>query len=76
MGLDSPWGSRGEVCKSFGWTYDYLLWGISWLNVQIMVADAARMRDPEDKDQEDGGKVEHRELKTKEDIKNYIKGLM
>ena len=41
-----------------------------------MVADAARMRDPEDKDQEDGGKVEHRELKTKEDIKNYIKGLM
>ena len=45
MGLNSPWGSRGELCKNFGWTYDYLLWGISWLNVQLMVADAARIKD-------------------------------
>ena len=83
MGLNSPWGSRGELCKNFGWTYDYLLWGISWLNVQLMVADAARIKDLDTENNEEsgsdeagGGKVEHRELKTKEDIKNYIKGLM
>lgn len=56
-----------------------MLWGISWLNAQIILADAARISDPDDKDEDqdqNNGKVEHRELKTKEDIKNYIKGLM
>ena len=48
-----------------------------------MVADAARVKDLDtDNNGESGseeaecGKVEHRELKTKEDIKNYIKGLI
>ena len=36
IGLNSPWGNRGEIIKSFGWTYDYLLWGISWLNVHVI----------------------------------------
>lgn len=71
--MQSPWGSRGELCKTYGWSYDYLLWGITWLNVQLMVADAARLKD---EDKETDKKVERRELKTKEDIKNYIKGLM
>lgn len=59
-----------------------MLWGISWLNVQLMVADAARVKDldtdnnGESGSEAGGGKVEHRELKTKEDIKNYIKGLI
>ena len=48
----------------------------------MMVADAARLKDQEDGEngggnsENAGGKVERRELKTKEDIKNYIKGLM
>lgn len=37
----------------------------------MMVADAARIKSKEEEDD----KVERRELKTKEDIKNYIKGL-
>ena len=41
--MKSPWGNRGEICKTFGWTYEYLLWGISWLNVNMMMADAARL---------------------------------
>ena len=59
-----------------------MLWGISWLNVQLMVADAARVKDLDmenvesGSDENGGGKVERRELKTKEDIKNYIKGLI
>ena len=47
-----------------------------------MVADAARVKDLDmenvesGSDENGGGKVERRELKTKEDIKNYIKGLI
>lgn len=53
-----------------------MLWGISWQNVQIMLADAARIKEaPENADEATVG-VEHRELKTKEDIKNYLKGMM
>ena len=67
------------MCKNFGWTYDYLLWGISWLNVQLMVADAARIKDLDTEDNGGAtgeGEVEHRSLKTKEDIMNYVNGLM
>lgn len=31
---------RGAVLSHFGWSYDYLLWGISWRNVTLMMADA------------------------------------
>ena len=65
--------------RSYGWTYDYLLWGISWLNVQLMIADAPRTKDlPKDENGNviDDSKIERHELKTKEDIKNYIKGML
>lgn len=67
------------MCKNFGWTYYYLLWGISWLNVQLMVADAARIKDLDAEDNGGAtgeGKVERRSLKTKEDIMNYVNWLM
>lgn len=65
--------------RSYGWSYDYLLWGISWLNVQLMIADAPRSKDlPTDEDGNviDESKIGRHELKTKEDIKNYIKGII
>ena len=65
--------------RSYGWTYDYLLWGISWLNVQLMIADAPRTKElPTDENGNviDESKIEHHELNTKEDIKNYIKGML
>ncbi len=79
-GLQSPWGYRGEILKIFGWTYDYLLWGISWLNVQTMLADLSR---PEEIQIDENGKPKakedkyiRRDRKTKDDIKNYIKGII
>lgn len=54
------------------------------MNVEIMLADMAKTK-PMPKTETDesglpkppqGGKVIHRELKTKEDIKNYVKGLI
>lgn len=70
--MKSPWGNRGEICKTFGWTYEYLLWGISWLNVNMMMADAARLDTME---QEPGQEnVVEVKLKTKEDLRKFITG--
>ena len=80
--MKSPWGSRGELCKYFGWTYSYLLWEISWINIQLMIADMPRTKHNSDEesdfkgDDQEKGKVIHRTLETKEDIKNWAKGLM
>ena len=38
-GLKSPWGMEAAVCAHFHWTREYLLWGVSWQNVQMMLID-------------------------------------
>lgn len=59
--------------KAYGWSYDYLLWGISWLNVQMILADALRV----DNDHKDNtGESEAVKLESKEDIKNFFKRMM
>lgn len=40
-----------------------------------MLHDAARIK-KEPKEEDSSGDVMHKELKTKEDIKNHLKGLM
>ena len=63
----------------YGRSYDYLLWGNSWLNVQMIITDAPKIKERQQNGEEtsDNGKpVIRRELKTKEDIKNYIKGII
>ena len=56
-----------------------MLWGISWLNLQLMIADGPRTKElPTD---EDGNpiyenEIVEQELTTKEEIKNYLKGYM
>lgn len=77
--MNSPWGYRGELLRSFGWTYDYLLWGISWANVQLMIADAPRTKETPTDDEGnpiDETKIVRQDLKTKEDILNHIKGYL
>ncbi len=54
-----------------------MLWGISWLNVQIMLTDALKTKSvPKDEKGKPEDKIIRRDLKTKEDIKNYIKGII
>jgi hypothetical protein len=59
-----------------------LLWGISWVNVRIMLDDSTRIIDIKsddgdtNNDDKSDGKVEHRSLKTKEDIMNYVNHLL
>jgi len=49
------------------------------MNVRLMLDDSARSVKTNNTDDDAGGKggeVIHRELKTKEDIKNYVKGIL
>lgn len=75
IGLNSPWGKRAEIIKAFGWTYDYLLWGITWLNVQTMLADSARVEESSDNSDNDNTPPPV-QLNSKEDIKNFLKVTM
>ena len=40
---------EGAVCPHFHWQRDYLLWGISWVNVQLMLADMPSVDYDEDR---------------------------
>lgn len=59
--------------KTYGWSYDYLLWGISWLNVQMILADALRVDNVQEGNAEESEAVK---LENKEDIKNFFKRMM
>lgn len=59
--------------KTYGWSYDYLLWGISWLNVQMILADALRVDNDQEGNAEESDAVK---LENKEDIKNFFKRMM
>lgn len=77
--MNSAWGSRAEILKYFGWTYNYLLWGISWLNVSLMLADGARYESDYESagpDGKTGGKITRREIKGKKAIMDYVKGII
>lgn len=68
-GLSSPWGARASICAHFGWTYKYLLWGISWVNVQMFLADLPSF----DYDGESKDTVQ--KFDSEEDLRNYYKSI-
>lgn len=48
VGGRSLWGSTFDVILSkYGWTLDYLLWGISYVNVQMLLSDTIAFVDKE-----------------------------
>lgn len=38
-GLHSLWGFAWAIIEKTGWSLKYVLWGISWINIQLMLAD-------------------------------------
>ena len=42
-GSHSLFGVIWSIQKETGWTHDYILWGESWFNIQMKLADAPRM---------------------------------
>jgi len=44
IGGRSIWGAIIEpLAKNYHWTIDYILWGISFLNVQMLSSDAVQV---------------------------------
>jgi len=31
-----------SICEATGWTYQYVLDGVSWINIKMMLADAPK----------------------------------
>ena len=43
FGCKSIWGALIDfACERYGWTYQYVLWGISYSALQLMIADHSR----------------------------------
>lgn len=42
-GLNSPWGSIWSIATATGWTVDYIMWSVAWINIRMMLTDAPRM---------------------------------
>lgn len=40
------------VCSKYGWTFDYALWGISYINLNMMIADSITVLTSFGKDEE------------------------
>lgn len=38
----SIWGQIDAFISRYHWTLEYILWGVSWANIQLMIADALR----------------------------------
>lgn len=48
----SIWGQIDTIAERYKWSLDYILWGASWANIQLMMADALRT-DYKSKDKDD-----------------------
>lgn len=43
------------ACEKYGWTYDYVMWGISYDNLQLMLADSVTTIYLSDEEKKQGG---------------------
>jgi len=43
-GMHSPWGTIYQIVKETGWSWHYVLWKVSRLNIMLMMADRPGFR--------------------------------
>ena len=68
--MNSPWGLLSEIATQYGWTLDYILDGISWANIQLMMADSIKSVKKKDDDHD----YDNLPQATDDDIKNWANG--
>ncbi|MDD4820638.1 MAG: hypothetical protein PHD21_07385 [Flavobacteriales bacterium] len=66
----SMWGVEAAICAHFHWSRQYLLNDISWVNVQLMLADAPTV----EYDGEEGKNKDVSDFESPEDIMAYLGG--
>lgn len=49
----SPFGFVWQIAAATGWTVDYILWGVNYQTLLMMLADAPRYIDKEDAPKKD-----------------------
>jgi hypothetical protein len=64
--MNSPWGMIFNLIKETNLTWDDIFWNISWVNIQMMLADAPRYVDSKD-----AGK--NKQLEEEEDFREFLK---
>lgn len=69
--MNSPWGSIGSVCSHYHWTFEYVIWGVAWVNLQMIMADELRYDYEKPEDETKKGNA----LEDPEAIKNYMMNL-
>lgn len=63
VGLHSPWGKIWSIATATGWTVNHILWKVAWVNLQMMLGDAARYQKDE----------EVKEIENIDDAKDFLK---
>lgn len=53
--MNSSWGVIFQVVKETGWSWHYVLWKISWFNIQMMIKDQPSYIPADPDDDCDGG---------------------
>ena len=53
-GGNSILGTKDAIIAKYHWTYDYLMWGVSWAVVNLMMADAQHTDYESGKEQRSG----------------------
>lgn len=61
-GSHSLFGIIWSIQKETGWSHNYLLWGESWFNIQMKLADAPRMKS--------GGKAKR--IEDEEELEEFL----
>lgn len=59
----------GTIAAHYGWTYNYIMWGVAWVNLQAIMADEQRYE--YNKSDKDKG-ITVNTLEKPEDIKNHL----
>ena len=57
-GSHSLFGIIWSIQKETGWSHDYVMWGESWFNIQMKLADAPRLEKEKKKIIEDSEELE------------------
>lgn len=75
VGGSSLWGGFFDVLlERYGWTFDYLLWGISYTNTQMLLSDSIQTFIISEKDKSSKGtKISGDDVSNNELIKSLIR---
>jgi hypothetical protein len=68
--MNSPWGIEISILKELHWTREYLLWKISWANLQTMIADAPSFKTG---NSSSGSEKKGKDLESEEDFAEFLK---